>query len=129
MKGPRTTNTVDAYMAALKHPHKEAVEELRALILSVDKRVKEDVKWNAPSFLIAEHFATMRLHPAPNLQVILHAGAKPRSSPRQFVIDDAAGLLKWAAPDRCVAAFSSVDDVRGKAKPFKAIVRAWIAQL
>jgi hypothetical protein len=125
----RSTNAVDAYMAALKHPHKEAVEELRALILSVDKRVKEDVKWKAPSFLITDHFATLRLHPAPNLQVILHAGAKARPSPRQFVIDDTARLLKWAAPGRCVAAFSSVDDVRVRAKAFKAIVRAWIAQL
>jgi hypothetical protein len=124
-----TNGSVDEFMAALRHPHKAAVEELRALILSLDDRIAEAVKWNAPSFFITDHFATFRLQPAPILQVILHTGAKAKVSPRAFVIKDPGGLLKWAAPDRCIAAFESTADARGKAKAFGAIVLAWIAQL
>lgn len=43
-----STAAVDAFMAALVHPHKAEIEALRKLMLSVDPSVREGVKWNAP---------------------------------------------------------------------------------
>jgi len=38
------TQTVDAYIAALDHPHHEAVQLLRAVILGADPEITETVK-------------------------------------------------------------------------------------
>jgi hypothetical protein len=121
--------TVDAYLAALSHPHKAGVLALREAILGVDDRICETVKWNAPSFYIDDHFATFRLHPAPVLQLILHAGAKASPEPRRMVLDDPGGWLKWPARDRCVIAFSSDADARTRADPVAGLVRDWVRQL
>ena len=121
--------TVDAYLAALNHPHKAGVQALREAILGVDDRIREAVKWNAPSFCIDEHFATFRLHPEPVFQLILHTGAKAMAEPRRMVLDDPGGWLKWASPDRCVIAFCSDADARARAHAVAGLVRDWMRQL
>ena len=55
------SRAVDAYMAKLVHARKAEIETLRALFLAADPRVREEVKWNAPSFRVQEHFATMNV--------------------------------------------------------------------
>jgi hypothetical protein len=119
---------VDAYLAALDHPHAAAVATLRKLILSIDARIREDVKWNAPSFALDDHFATFRLHPAPNFQLILHAGATARKPPQKFDLPDANGWVKWAAPDRAIVALpTSIGAAEQRA--LKALLKRWIDQL
>ena len=44
---------VDAYMSRLKHPLAKVVEDLRQIILSTDKEIGEEIKWNAPTFFYA----------------------------------------------------------------------------
>ena len=122
-------SSVDAYMSNLKHAHKDGVQDIRRLILSLAGGIKEDVKWNAPSFYIDDHFATFRLHPSPIFQLILHTGAKKKASTKPLKIDDPEGLLKWAAADRCVVTFSSAADAKAKKGALTAILRAWIGQL
>ncbi len=41
---------VDAYMGELKHPLAKLVADLRQIILSTDKEIGEEIKWNAPTF-------------------------------------------------------------------------------
>ena len=84
------------------------------------------MKWNAPSFRIAEHFATFRLNPAPICQLVLHAGAKVRNRKMRESIPDPDGLLKWASPDRCVITFSSSADAKAKSAALKVILKSWI---
>jgi hypothetical protein len=122
-------DSVDELMAKLDHPLKPEIEALRALILAVDPRIRESVKWNAPSYSIDDHFATFRLHPADTVQVVFHTGAKKRAKPLRMSVDDPAGLLKWVAPDRCLAMFTGMADVQAKGPALKRIVRQWIDQL
>lgn len=119
---------VGAFLAELEHPRKAEIEALRALILGADERVREAVKWNAPSFYIEEHFATFKLRPVEKIQVVFHTGAKVKSDARALQIDDPAGLLSWPARDRCVATFVDRDDVRAKEAAFVGIVKQWIEQ-
>lgn len=121
--------SVDAYLAALEHPHKEGVQALRRAILGVDARIREEVKWNAPSFCLEDHFATFRLHPGSVFQLILHAGAKAKGRPRPFHLDDPRGFLQWAAKDRCIIAFESGADALAKRPEVARMVKDWIAQL
>lgn len=121
--------SVQAYLAELQHPCTAGVEELREAILAIDPRIGEAIKWNAPSFYLADHFATFRLNPVPIFQLVMHAGAKPQKPPTQFHLTDPQGLAKWAAPDRCVISFASVEDAREKRTAVVEMVTEWIAQL
>ena len=121
--------TVNELMAGLDHPLKPEIEVLRALILGADPRIREEVKWNAPSFLIDDHFATFKLHPVDTVQVIFHTGAKKKAKPLQMVVDDPGSLLKWVAPDRCLTAFHDMQDVRARGPELARIVEQWIDQL
>lgn len=121
--------TVDTYMEQLVHPHKAAIQELRAFLLSLDPRIKEQVKWNAPSFYLTDNFATLRIHPAPVLQLVLHAGSKKHAQPKSFRVADPHGLLTWPAKDRCVVTFAEPNDVGANMAFLRPIVLAWIRQL
>lgn len=125
----KPTDDVNAFLAALDHPLKPEIEAVRKLILGCDKRIRESIKWNAPSFLIEEHFATFLLRSPTTIQVVLHTGAKVKSNARALVIDDPKGLLKWAAKDRCVATLGSGPEIRANKTAFTKIVKQWIAQL
>jgi hypothetical protein len=122
------TNEVDEFLAELEHPLKAGIEAVRAFILGADKRVREGVKWNAPSFYVTEHFATFKLRPMTTVQVVFHTGAKVRPDAGAMKIDDPTGLLKWVAKDRCVATLSDMSDIEAKKAAFVSIVKQWIEQ-
>ena len=74
------STAVDALINKLDHPLIAEIRALRELILGVDPKIAEEIKWNSPSFYTTEHFATLRLNGKPPLQLILHLGAKKQSS-------------------------------------------------
>jgi hypothetical protein len=121
----KADQTVTAYLAQLDHPLKGVVCDLRDLLLSVDPRIAEEVKWNAPSFRTREHFATMQLRHPKRVQLILHLGAKKQSQ-GAGTLQDPAGLLAWLGEDRAVVGFESQDDLKAKAPALRAIVQQWI---
>ena len=123
------TNEVDGFMAQLAHPHKDAIQEVRALVLSADPRVNERIKWNAPSFFIDDDFATFKLQPPSTIQLVLHTGAKVKSQLRTFSIDDPHKLLKWAAGDRCVLTLTSAEHAQQMREAVASIIKQWIQQL
>lgn len=130
--GSRSTaraRDVGGFLAQLEHPRKAEIDAVRALIRSVDDRIREEVKWNAPSFLLHEHFATFKLHPVPTVQVVLHTGTKARPDAPAVTVDDPAGMLKWAARDRAVVTFNDGSDVDAKSAAFLGIVRQWVAHV
>lgn len=123
------TSEVDAFMRGLTHPHRAAIEALREIVRGIDPRIRESIKWNAPSFALDDHFLTFKLRPLDTVQVVLHTGAKVKASRPAISLDDPRGLVAWAAPDRGVVTFADLQDLRAKQAAFVAIVRQWIAQL
>ena len=118
---------VDAYLNALQHKHKPAVETLRRLILDAVPGLNERIKWNAPSFGKGEDDRiTMRLHPGDRLQLILHRGAKAAADDL-FRFEDPDKLIAWAAPDRGVVTFSDASDLDAKSAALGAVLRRWVA--
>jgi hypothetical protein len=124
-----TITEVDEFMKHLEHPLKGEIEATRAIILSADARIRESVKWNAPSFYITDHFATFKLQPPKAIQIVFHTGAKVKPDAAPIKIDDPSGLLKWVTKDRCLATFNDMDDVRAKREALAAIVRQWTQAL
>jgi uncharacterized protein YdhG (YjbR/CyaY superfamily) len=67
------TNEVDKFMADLKHPLKDAVEEVRNVIKSVDENITEQIKWAAPSFSYKkEYMVTFNLRREDVIHLVFH---------------------------------------------------------
>jgi len=125
----RGTQEVALFLDDLQHPLKQGVLLLRERILKLDTRIREEVKWNAPSFMLDDHFATFKLRPVTAIQLVLHTGAKVKAEPKPFTVEDPEQLLKWAAKDRCVLTLSSVEEAQLKVAAVERIVAQWIKQL
>jgi hypothetical protein len=123
---PDTSAAVDAFMAALEHPHKAAIAALRGVMRAADPSISEGVKWNVPSFRTREYFATTHLRAKVGIGLILHLGAKVRDDVGGPRIEDPDGMLVWLAADRAVVHFADVDDVQARGAALQAVVRQWI---
>ncbi len=120
--------TVEQYLDSLDHPMVAEVRALRAAILAADPAIREEVKWNAPSFYTTEHFATFSLRPGAGVQVVLHRGARKREAPAErLAVPDPLGLLVWKANDRAIATFRDMAAVRAGRDALAGVVRAWLA--
>ncbi|VXB07704.1 conserved hypothetical protein [Luteimonas sp. 9C] len=125
-----TSAAVDAFMARLDHPHADAVQRLRALVLGVDPIIAEGVKWNAPSWRTTVYFATTHLRATSGIGLVLHRGAKARALPDGgLAIDDPQALLTWLSPDRALLAFADRAALEARAQGVQALLRQWIAHV
>ncbi len=125
VRTPRKRTDVETYMRALEHPCKNEMQALRKIILGVDPRITEEIKWNAPSFALGEHFVTFNGWAKDYVQLIFHHGPKKATS-KGKPIDDPGSMLEWLATDRASIRFESMKDVRAKKAGLEAIVRKWI---
>ena len=80
---------VDAYMGRHKHPLAKVVEDLRQIILSADKEIGEEIKWNAPSFFYAGKMKPTNPTIYIGIQFV-QAGLHP------------FGISEWSEGQRCV---------------------------
>ena len=132
-KPARPTSTsasdVETFLASLEHPFKSELLALRQLILSVDARISEGIKWNAPSFRTSEWFATFQLRAKDGVQIILHLGAKKRPELEGMAIADPEALIEWLGPDRASVKFRDLEHVEQKRSELVAIIRQWIERV
>lgn len=120
---------VDEFMQNLDHPFKEGIEFLRQIIIKCDKDITEEIKWNAPSFKIKEHFATFKLYPPKSIQIILHTGAKKKENSKKFLLNEKFKFIKWITNDRCVITLKSNMEPIKLEKEISQIIKSWIKQL
>jgi hypothetical protein len=116
---------VEAFLASLEHPFKPEILALRQIILGVDSRIAEGIKWNAPSFRTSEYFATFQLRAKNGVQMILHLGAKKRDN-GTVTIADPESLLEWLAKDRASVTFGNLKGLDAKRSAFAEVIRQWI---
>ena len=122
-----TSKAVSAYMLALDHPFKKEIEVLRRIILAAHPSIAEGIKWNVPSFRTSEYFATMHLRAKDGIGVVLHLGAKVRSSSSPKVdIKDPGGLLQWIGADRAMVVFADAKEISEKRRQFDTVLKEWI---
>lgn len=120
---------VDAFMSKLDHPLKTTIELLREIVLSSNKGVTEHIKWKAPSFLYdGDDKITFNLHKAHMVMVIFHRGAKAKDSKgKENLFGDTTALLEWLSPDRAVAKFTGLEELKAKEGHFKRTVKKWLS--
>jgi hypothetical protein len=126
----RFAPAVNALLDAHKHPLRTEIDRLRTIILSVDKRIEEGVKWNTASFRTTDWFATLNgpMH-VKEPMLILQAGAKAKGIVVKDRIPDPQGLIKWLGNDRAQIVFKDVEDVKAKANAVRSVIKAWLINL
>jgi len=125
----KSASDVSTFMSTLDHPLTSGIEAVRQLVLSADPRLREQIKWNAPSFALTDDLVTFNLRSQQTLQIIMHTGAKKRATPLTITVADPAGLLRWLASDRGIITFSSLEEIASNGAALVDLVRQWIAQV
>ncbi len=119
-----------AFLKSLEHPLKAEITALRTVLLSIHPDIREGIKWNAPSYRTVDDFATVNLRSTDAVQLILHTGAKKKSTAQTGLqIDDPAKLLKWLAKDRCLCTLGAGREFRNNRKAFETVIRQWITHV
>jgi hypothetical protein len=121
--------SVEDYLQNLDHPLKPEIQSLRGIILGANDQVREQIKWNAPSFYIRDDFATFNLRSQDFVQLIFHRGARARDNSTTLQINDPQGLLHWLAKDRCAVRFRDMNEIRSSSAALADIINQWIEQL
>ena len=130
---PSQSEKVDAWIKALKHPLRKVVTDLRTLILSVDKNIGEEIKWNAPTFfyggpmrpsdpkLYKRYMIVFNLFQKDCVRLVFPSGAR---------IEDKSGLLEGNYADgRRLALFHDTGEVKEKSAAMKRAIKKWLKLL
>src|SRR5688572_2567703 len=120
---------VAEYFENLNYPLANAVTALRKIILTTDKEIGEQVKWNSLAFYYTgemkpfdpkeykRDIVVFNLHKKEYILLVFPTGA---------LIKDKTGLLEGKFPDtRKVIKFSNLDEVKNKEKDLQAVIKEW----
>lgn len=124
---------VTDYFKKLEHPLTGVIQALRKIVLSADKEVGEQIKWNSPSFYYTgemkafdpkeykRDIVVFNLHKKEYVLLVFPTGA---------IVDDTSGLLEGKFPDgRKTAKFSSLTEVKAKEKDLKDVIKKWLTKI
>ena len=122
----RRVDVVGEFLDKLRHPERRLIDAVRSLIAAAAPAATEQVKWNAPSFAMSDHFATLNLRARRGTQLVLHLGARPRRDlDMRSVINAPAGLLDWKGPDRAVVGIIDVGHLEDISQALSRVVKTW----
>ena len=115
-------------MANLEHPFKKEIEEVRRMILGIDKPITEHIKWNAPSFCYQdEDRITFNFQGKGFFRLVFHCGSKVKDNKgKGRLFEDTTGLLDWVEDDRAIVKFTDMSDVAAKEEMLKEVVTKWL---
>lgn len=118
---------VTIFLDEQNHPMRKEIEALRHLILTANKGLVENIKWNGPNYSLNDRDRiTMKIQPPKNIQLIFHRGAKVKEQPKEKLIREDFGLLDWKENDRAVAIFMSVLEIENNKEFISAIINEWL---
>ena len=125
-----STDAVGDFLDTLRHPERRLIDAVRGLIAAAAPAAVEQVKWNAPSFAMSEHFATLNLRATRGIHLVLHLGARTRRDlDMRTVIKAPAGLLDWKGPDRAVVAIPDAVHLEQIGPALGRVIKAWTRAL
>jgi hypothetical protein len=108
---------VGEWFAGLEHPLKDAMLQVRKIILSTDSRMTETIKWKSPTFVLEGNMASINPRSKKEVQLMFHQGAKlPGKHPR---LEGGGGTVRYMR-------FADLADAKAKKRDLEAAVRAWI---
>jgi len=130
---PSDPAAVDAFMSTLRHPLADLAAALRRTILAADKRIGEEIKWNAPAFFYTgempafdareyrRHLVVFNFYRKDCIRLVFWHGDRA---------GDTSGLLEGDYQDgRRLAHFCGTKDLAAAKKALVGALRAQLAHL
>ena len=111
----RYNPAVDEWFDDYEHPQKEAMLEIRRLILS-DDRMTEVIKWKSPTFMYKGNMASFNPRTKAHVSLMFHTGA---SIPGQHP------MLEGGGDTARFARFEDLEQVRREQEGLIALVASW----
>ncbi|MGD9093012.1 MAG: DUF1801 domain-containing protein [Anaerolineales bacterium] len=108
---------VDTYMNELENPLKDIWGEIRDIVLGVDPKMEEDIKWGAPTFIYKGNLATFNPRAKKFVNLTFHTGA---------LIDDPDGVLEGEAKEARVFRVQNSEQLSEKKAGLVMVVENWI---
>ncbi len=108
---------VDEYLAQKAHPLHKEINAVREIILAVDDRVEETIKWSSPTFMYKGNMASYFMNAKKHVSLMFHKGA---------LIKDSSGLLEGDGKEGRTAKFYDMDDILKKKRDLELVVKEWI---
>ncbi len=117
MSEDTTANEVDEWFHQREHPMEAAMQRVRHIVLGVDGRISETVKWQTPTFVFNGNIASFS--PARKLvSLMFHRGAEiPGDHP---TLEGDARLVRTMR-------FADLDEVEARRPELEAVIAAWCA--
>lgn len=132
-KKKATEVSVEDYIDQVKHPLKDVMQALRKIILSTDKIIGEQIKWNSPAFFYSgemkafdpkeykRDILVFNLHKQDRILLIFPSGV---------TINDNTGILEGDFKDgRRMITFYTLDEVKKKKKDLQAVIKDWLSKV
>lgn len=108
---------VDTFVSELGHPLEEAINAVRDIVLGVDSRIVETIKWKSPTFVFEGNIASIEPRSKKHVSVLFHQGAKlPGKHPR---FEGGGGTVRYLR-------FADEADAIRKRADLERAIRAWI---
>jgi len=112
-----TTAEVDAWMSRYSNPTRDVVQRVRHMLLAVDDRITETIKWDTPTFVYKGNIASFYPHTKDHVTLVFHRGARiPGHYPH----------LEPEKEDRAIMRISSFQEAEELRPEIEALVKAWI---
>ena len=108
---------VDAWFETYDNPQRDLVQAVRQTILDADPRMRETIKWKAPTFMYKGNLASFYPRSTQHVSLMFHTGA---------TLPDPTGLLEGEGDTSRVARFADGTDLAAKEQALRGLVAAWI---
>jgi hypothetical protein len=108
---------VDAFVSELAHPLDDAIRAVREIVLGVDPRITETIKWKSPTFVFEGNIASIEPRSKRHVSLLFHQGAKlPGTHPE---LEGGGATVRYMR-------FADEADVARKRADLEAAILAWI---
>ena len=110
---------VDAFLQEKNHPLTNEIQSVQEIILGVDPKITETIKWKSPTFMYKGSIASFFMNAKKFVRLMMfHQGA---------LIDDTYGLLEGNGKVARVPRFMDMDDIEENKDALVSIIKEWIS--
>jgi hypothetical protein len=120
---------VSEYIQKLDPSFGEIIETLRQVILSTDKEIGEEIKWNAPTFFYTGEMKPFNPKEYKRYIIVtnFHKGRILLVFPSGAKVNDTTGFLEGDYKDgRRLVYFNDLDDVKSRASALQNSIKKWL---
>ena len=120
---------VTAHIQKLDPALGDIIQAIRDIILSTDKEIGEQIKWNNPSFYYTGEMKPFdpKEYKRDMIVMNLHKGRIMLVFPSGAKVNDSTGFLEGDYKDgRRTAVFKDIEDVKSKTETLQAVIKDWL---